>query len=86
MGKPYLMTLRERVVAYREAGHSCRAAAPVFAVSASTTVRLPTAQRRCGDVSPKPQGRAPGMAGKLAGQSAFLLEIVRTEPDFTLKE
>lgn len=26
MGKPYSMDLRERIVAYVEAGHSCRAA------------------------------------------------------------
>lgn len=85
MGKPYSMDLRERLVAYVEAGHSCRAAARVFAVSASTAVRLTAAQRQCADVSPKPQGRAPGMAGKLAGHRAFLLEIVRAEPDITLK-
>ena len=67
MGKPYSMDLRERLVAYVEAGHSCRSAARVFAVGASTAVRLAAAQRERGDVSPKPQGRAPGVAGKLAG-------------------
>ena len=85
MGKPYSMDLRERLVAYVEAGHSCRAAARVFAVSASTAVRL-AALRERGDVSPKAQGRAPGTAGKLAAHRAFLLEIVRAEPDITLKE
>jgi len=39
-----------------------------------------------GHVAPKPQGRAPGTAGKLAPHKAFLLEIVRAEPDITLKE
>jgi transposase len=86
MGKPYSTDLRERIVAYVEAGHSCRAAARLFAVSASTAVRLAAAQREHGDVSPKPQGRAPGTAGKLAGHQGFLLEIVRAEPDITLKE
>lgn len=86
MGKPYSMDLRERIVAHVVAGHSCRAAARLFAVSASTAVRLAAAQRAHGDVSPKPQGRAPGTAGKLAAHQAFLLEIVGAEPDITLKE
>ena len=80
------MDLRERLVAYVEAGHSCRAAARLFAVSASTAVRLAAAQRERGDVRPMPQGRAPGAAGKLALHRAFLLEIVRAGPDITLKE
>ncbi len=74
MGKPYSMDLRERLVAYVEAGHSCRAAARVYGVSASTAVRLVAAQRELGDVSPKPQGRATGTAGKLAPHKAFLLD------------
>ena len=86
MGKPYSMDLRERIVAYVEAGHSCRAAARLFAVSASTAVRLAAAQRGCGHIAPRPQGRAPGTTGKLAVHQAFLLEIVRAEPDITLKE
>ena len=86
MGKPYSMDLRERVMAYVEAGRCCRAAARLFAVSASTAVRLAAAQRERGDVSPMPQGRVPGTAGKLAAHQAFLLEIVRAEPDITLKE
>ena len=86
MGKPYSMDLRERIVAYVEVGHSCRAAARLFAVSASTAVRLAAAHRERGDVSPKPQGRAPGTAGKLAPHTAFLLEAVRAEPGITRKE
>ena len=86
MGKPYSMDLRERIVAFVMAGQSCRAAARVFGVSASTAVRLAAAQRGQGHVAPKPQGRAPGTAGKLAAHKAFLLEVVRAEPDITLKE
>ena len=86
MGKPYSMDLRERIVAFVEAGHSCRAAARVFRVSASTAVRLAAAQRECGDIAPRPQGRTPGTVGKLATHQAFLLEIVQAEPDITLKE
>jgi transposase len=86
MCKPYSMDLRERLVAYVEAGHSCRAAARVYDVSPSTAVRLAAAQRERGDLAPKPQGRAPGTAGKLAAHQVFLLELVRAEPDITLKE
>ncbi len=45
MGKPYSLDLRERILAFVETGHSCRAAARVFGVSASTAVRLAAAQR-----------------------------------------
>jgi transposase len=83
MGKPYSMDLRERIVACVEVGHSCRAAARLFGVSASTAVRLAGQQRLRGHVAPKPQGRAPGTAGKLAAHQAFLLEIIRAEPDIT---
>ena len=86
MGKPYSMDLRERIVAFMMAGQSCRAAARVFGVSASTAVRLAAAQRSQGHVKPKPQGRAPGTVGKLAAHKAFLLEIVRAELDITLRE
>ncbi|MET4733894.1 transposase, partial [Thalassospira sp. MBR-102] len=45
MGKPYSLDLRERIVRYIEQGHSARAAAAVFGVSASTAVRLAAAYR-----------------------------------------
>ncbi|MGY9047746.1 MAG: winged helix-turn-helix domain-containing protein [Rhodobacterales bacterium] len=34
----------------------------------------------------KRQGRAPGTTGKLRAHIAFLVEIVRAEPNITLKE
>lgn len=86
MGKPYALDLRERIVAYVAAGHSARAAGRVFGVSASTAVRLMDAQRRRGTLEPRPQGRAPGTVGKLAAHRAFLLEVVKAEPDITLRE
>lgn len=86
MGKPYSMDLRERIWRYIAAGHSRRAAACVFGVSASTAVRLAAAYRDRGVITPKRQGRAAGTAGKLAPHMAFLTEIVRAEPDITLKE
>jgi transposase len=86
MGKPYSVDLRERIVGYVEQGHSARAAADVFGVSASSAVRFAAAQRDRGSVAPKPQGRAPGTAGKLAAHMDFLLERVKSEPDITLQE
>jgi len=86
MGKPYSLDLRERIVGYVGQGHSARAAAQVFDVSASTAVRLAATHRRHGSVAPKPQGRAPGTAGKLAAHIGFLVKKVKSEPDITLQE
>ena len=86
MGKPYSLDLRERIVGYVQQGHSARAAAGLFGVSASTAVRLAAAQRRDGSVAPKAQGRAPGTTGKLAAHMDFLLDRVKSEPDITLQE
>ncbi len=86
MGKPYSVDLRERIVGYVEEGHSARAAARVFGVSASTAVRFAAEYRRHGSVAPKPQGRLPGTAGKLAAHIGFLLGRVKSEPDMTLQE
>ena len=80
------MDLRERISGYIAAGHSRRAAARLFGVSASTAVRLAAEYRDRGAVPLKRQGRAPGTTGKLRPHIAFLIEIVRAEPDITLKE
>ena len=66
MGKPYSLDLRERIFNYIAAGHSRRDAARVFGVSPSTAVRLAASHRDRGSIAPKPQGRAPGTAGKWA--------------------
>ena len=86
MGKPYSVDLRERIVGYVDQGHSARAAARVFGVSPSSAVRFAAAHRCDGNVAPKPQGRAPGTAGKLAAHMDFLVERVESEPDITLQE
>lgn len=86
MGKAYSLDLRERIVGYVAEGHSARAAARVFGVSASTAVRLAAAHRRRRSVAPKRQGRPPGKAGKLAPHIGFLIEVVRSDPDITLRE
>jgi transposase len=86
MGKPYSLDLRERIVGYVLAGHSARSAARVFGVSPSTAVRLVSDHRRKGSVAPKPQGRRPGTVGKLAPHIGFLIEVVKSDPDITLRE
>ena len=86
MGKPYSLDLRKRIVGYVSEGHTARAAARVFGVSASTAVRLAAAYRRDGTIAAKPQGRAPGTAGKLAAHMDFLVGKVTSEPDITLQE
>lgn len=58
----------------------------MFGVSAATSVRYVAEQRDSGSVTPKAQGRPPGRFGKLAAQMDFLIEVVRAEPDITLRE
>ena len=86
MGKPYSLDLRERICAYVARGRSARAAGRVFGVSAATAVRFAAAHRARGSAVPGRQGRPPGRFGKLAPHLDFLIEIVRAEPDITLKE
>ena len=86
MGKPYSRDLRERIIDYISAGHSCRAAGRVFGVSASTAVRLATDYKDRGNVTPRRQGRAPGTVGKLAAYTGFLIKQVQANPDITLRE
>lgn len=86
MGKPYSLDLRERIVRYIEQGHSARAAAGVFGVSASTAIRLAAVYRRDGAIAPKPQGRTPGTTGKLPPHMDFLIEQVKSKSDLTLQE
>lgn len=86
MGKRYCLDLRERICAYVAGGHSARAAGRVFGVSAATAVRFAAEYRKRGIIFAKPQGRPPGRFGKLAPHLDFLLDIVRAEPDITLKE
>ena len=86
MGKPYSLDLRQRICGYVAAGNSCRAAGRIFGVSAATAVRYAADQLERVEVSPKPQGRPVGKFGKLALYTDFLIDIVRAEPDITLRE
>ena len=85
MTKSYSIDLRERVIAHVEDGHTCRAAARVFNVSASFVVKLISRWRATGSPVPARQGRPPG-GGKLAPHRDFLIERVEKTPDITMPE
>lgn len=85
MGKSYSKDLRERVVAFVEAGHSRRAAARRFGVSDSFAVKLLQRVARLGTDSPGRQGRPPG-GGKLETCATFLIGTVAAKPDITMPE
>lgn len=84
MGKPLSMDIRLRVLACVDAGHSRRAAAARFDVSASFVVKLCALRRREGSAAPARQGRPPGC--KLAPFRDFLCARVDAEPDITMPE
>ena len=59
MAKSSSSDLRVRIVEEIERGHSCRAAARRFGVSAATAVRLAQRKARTGSITPERQGRPP---------------------------
>ena len=85
MTQSYSLDLRVRVVAFVEAGHSCRAAARQFGVGDSFAIKLLQRQRRSGSPAPARQGRPPGRR-KLAPYETFLIQAVETKPDITMPE
>jgi transposase len=85
MGKPLSVDLRERVVAFVGSGHSRRAAARHFHVSASFVMKLMARARVTGTLEPARQGRPPGK-GKLTPFARFLGTRVDAEPDITMPE
>ena len=84
MPKPLSNDLRERVVAFVDAGHSRRAAAARLAVSRSFVVNLMTAYRRTGSVAPKPGGGR--RHAKLDPHRAFILGRIAGKNDITMPE
>ena len=78
--------LRERICAYVAEGNAARSAGRLFGVSAATAVRLAAQRREHGTTVPTKQGRPAGQFGKLTRYRDFLLEIVQSEPEITLKE
>jgi transposase len=85
MTQSYSLDLRVRVVAFVEAGHSCRAAARHFGVSDSFAIKLVQRQRTSGSPPPARQGRPPGRR-RLSPYETFLIQVVETKPDITMPE
>ena len=84
MPHPLSNDLRERVVAYIEAGHSCHEAAAHFDTSVSFAVNLMKLWRETGSVYPRPRGGF--RHGKLKPHRDFILEIVTARGDITMPE
>jgi transposase len=76
--------LRERVVAFVEAGNSCHEAARHFDTSVSFAVNLMALYRETGSVAPRPNGGK--RHGKLDPVEGFVLALVRRSPDVTMPE
>ncbi len=74
MGKPCSLDLRERNVV----------CAKLMLVRIRR--RRLTAHRKSGSIAPKAQGRPAGTVGKLAAHMGFLIEVVTSDPDITLRE
>jgi transposase len=85
MGRSYSTDLRDRVIALVEAGHSRRAAARHFGVSASFAVKLIQRVRCLGTGAPARQGRPAGES-RLDAYKAFLISAVEAKPDITMPE
>src|SRR3712207_6461271 len=85
MTQSYSLDLRVRVVAFVEAGHSCRAAARHFGVSDSFAIKLLQRQRTSGSPIPARQGRPLGHR-RLSPYQAFLIQTVEARPAITMPE
>lgn len=84
MGKPHPIELRERVVAFVEAGHTHRAAAGHFRVSPRFVNNMVILKRQTGSLEAKRQGHLGG--GKLQDQHAWVSRRIEEEGDLTLDE
>lgn len=85
MGLSYSTDLRERIVAFVEAGGSRREAARRFGVSESCAVKLLKRWQVTGSTAPARQGRPPG-GGRLEAVRDFVIGRVEAEPDITMPE
>lgn len=84
MPHPLSNDLRERVVAFVEAGHSRHAAAGRFRVSVSFVVNLVKKYRTTGSFSPRPMGG--WRHAKIDAHRGFLLGRVAAKCDITMPE
>lgn len=85
MGKPHPVELRRRVVDFVEEGHSHRAAASHFRVSAKFVNEMVKLKRETGSLSPKRQGNG-GHYGKLSEAQGWLERRIGEKRDITLDE
>ena len=84
MAKAYSMDLRKRVIAACESGMSVQDAATVYRITARTIFDWLRRKRETGSFAPK-TGK-PGPRNKLANHLDTLREIIRDQPDATLRE
>jgi transposase len=84
MPRAYSRDLRERVVGFVEAGHSCHQAAAHFGVSVSFVVKLMQALRSRGSLAPQPMGGR--RHAKLDPHRDFVLRRVAEKDDITMPE
>ena len=84
MTKSYSLDLRQRVVRFVEAGHSCHEAARHFEVSVAFVVRLMAAYRATGSLAPKPEGG--WRYSKLDPHRDFLIRRVTEKDDITMPQ
>ena len=84
MPQPLSNDLRERVVAFVEAGNSCNEAARHFDTSVSFAVNLMALFRETGSVEPRAIGGK--RHGKLDTAEVLLVDFVTRKPDVTMPE
>ena len=83
MARPYLLDLRERVVAAVKAGQSCRSAARTFMVSVFSVVKWSQRQRAVGSPAAlKMGGHRPSV---VARDKNWVRPRIAEKPDLTLR-
>ena len=82
MASPYSQDLRDRVLAAYDRGMPTKQIAELFDVSRAWARRLKQRRRETGETSPRPMGGATVIKIDMAR----LAELVRAQPDATLKE
>lgn len=85
MTKLISQDLRQRVIAYVQAGHSARAASRHYNVSPNFAIKLVRRWRAEGHIEPRYRGRVPG-TGKMVPYHNILRSRVEAMPDTTLQE
>lgn len=83
MGRPYSLDLRERVVAAVGSGMSCRDAAKLFSVGASSAIRWIERERNTGSPAALPMGGKRPFS--LARERPWVLSRLEAKPDLTLR-